>query len=80
MFSGLPQVADIVSSAFQYLADPPQLRIARSGPESLDRGVQPNSRPGNVLLNLMQRFVPVIRGAIIFRYLAAELGRVAVAS
>jgi hypothetical protein len=43
MFSGLPQVADIVGSAFQYLANPPQLRIARFGPSNSMLGCGPTT-------------------------------------
>jgi hypothetical protein len=43
MFSRYPQVADIVRSAFQYLANPPQLRIARSGSSNFMLGSRPTS-------------------------------------
>jgi hypothetical protein len=43
MFSGLPQVADIVRSAFEYLANPPQLRVARSGVEQFHARIPANS-------------------------------------
>src|SRR3981081_3285200 len=41
MFSGLPQVADIVRSACQDLANPPQLRIAHSGSSNSMLGSPP---------------------------------------
>src|SRR6516164_6900106 len=43
MFSGLARVADIVRSAFQYLANPPQLRIARSGSSNSMLGSPPTT-------------------------------------
>jgi hypothetical protein len=50
MFSGLPQIADIVRRAFQYLADPPQLRIARSGSSNSMLGSPPTIIPNRVAL------------------------------
>src|SRR5260370_17007293 len=43
MFSGLPQIADIVRSSFQYLANPPQQRIARSGSSNSMLGYGPTT-------------------------------------
>ena len=43
MFSGLPQVADMVRSAFQYLANLPQLQIVRSEPRNSMRGCGPTT-------------------------------------
>jgi hypothetical protein len=65
MFSGLPQVADIFRSAFQYLANPPQLRGARSGVEQFHARIPANNGTrlsGNEWLCCATRVHPAVGG------------------